>query len=136
MISAKIFAHARVRSTSRRVKNFFHRLVVSRRSPTRNRSKTSESAASDSRSQTELLLENVVDRLRVRLAARHFHHLADEPADRFRIALRIGNLVRIPGDDVIDRSLASLRGSPPTARTGSNQSLAVLPEIVLAVITS
>jgi hypothetical protein len=36
-------------------------------------------------SAADLALEKIVDRLRIGLAARRFHHLADEPADRFRV---------------------------------------------------
>src|SRR5580704_1230514 len=39
------------------------------------------------RSDADLLLEQIVDRLRVGLAARRLHHLADEPTDRFRVRL-------------------------------------------------
>jgi hypothetical protein len=59
-------------------------------------------AAEPPRSDAELGLEEIVDRLRVGLAAGRFHHLADEPADRFRVRLRVGDLVRVLGKDVGD----------------------------------
>jgi hypothetical protein len=54
------------------------------------------------RSDADLLLEQIVDRLRIGLAARRLHHLADEPADRFRVRFGVGDLVGVLGDDVVD----------------------------------
>src|SRR6185437_13100564 len=54
-------------------------------------------------SESEFLFQDVVDRGRARFAARRLHYLADEPADRLRIGLGVGNLVRILGDDLVDR---------------------------------
>src|SRR3954452_16631957 len=45
--------------------------------------------------ETELCLQEIVDRLRARFAAGRLHHLSDEPADRFRIALRLRDLVLV-----------------------------------------
>jgi len=53
------------------------------------------------RSDAELGLEQVVDGLRIGLAARRLHDLADEPADELRLGFRLGYLVRIGGDDVV-----------------------------------
>jgi hypothetical protein len=55
-----------------------------------------------SRSDAELGLQQVVDRLRIGLAARRLHHLAHEPADQLRLGFRLRDLVRIAGDDVVD----------------------------------
>jgi hypothetical protein len=55
-----------------------------------------------SRSDAELGLQQVVDRLRIGLAARRLHHLANEPADQLRLGFRLRDLVRIAGDDVVD----------------------------------
>src|SRR6266567_4260739 len=50
-----------------------------------------ELAASPSRrSEPELVLEQVVDGLRIGLAARRLHHLADEPAGQLRLRLHLG----------------------------------------------
>jgi hypothetical protein len=57
------------------------------------------------RSQPELLLQTIVDRLRVGLAAARLHHLPDEPADQRRLRLRLGDLVGIGGDDRGDDSV-------------------------------
>ena len=54
------------------------------------------------RSNTETRLEEIVDRLRIGFAAGSFHHLADEPADRFRVALGVADFVRILRDNVVD----------------------------------
>src|SRR6266550_1178229 len=54
------------------------------------------------RSDAELGLEQVVDGLRIGLAARRLHHLADEPADHLRLGFRLRDLVGIAGDDVVD----------------------------------
>ena len=104
-----------------------------------------------SRSDSDALLEEIVDRLRIGLAARRLHHLADEPADRLRIGLCVADLVRILGDNLVDelferrdgRSLASIRafrrsraGQPPSVQTISNTSLAIFPEIVPSAIRS
>jgi hypothetical protein len=59
-------------------------------------------AAEPLRSDAELGLEEIVDRLRVGFAAGRFHHLADEPADRFRVHPGVGDLVRVLGEDVGD----------------------------------
>jgi hypothetical protein len=53
----------------------------------------------------ELLVQEIVDGLRVCLAARRLHHLADEPADRLRILPGVSDLVGILGDDVVDQRL-------------------------------
>jgi hypothetical protein len=55
-----------------------------------------------SRSDADALLEQIVDRLRIGLATRSLHHLADKPADRLRIGLGVADLVGILGDDVVD----------------------------------
>src|SRR5690349_25177376 len=52
--------------------------------------------------QTEFAFEHIIDGLRARFAAGHLHDLTDKPSDRFRIGLRIGDLVRIFGNDVVD----------------------------------
>src|ERR1700735_4345006 len=54
------------------------------------------------RSDADLLLEQVVDGLRVGLAARRLHPLADDPADRFRVRFGVGDLVGVLSDDVVD----------------------------------
>jgi hypothetical protein len=54
------------------------------------------------RSDTELGLEQVVDSLRIGLAAGRLHHLADEPLNCRWLGLGLGDLVRIGGDDVVD----------------------------------
>ena len=51
----------------------------------------------------DLLPQEIVDGLRIRLAAGSLHHLTDEPADRLRILCRIGDLVRILGDDLVNQ---------------------------------
>ena len=50
-------------------------------------------------------LEQIVDGLRISLAAGCLHHLADEPADQLGFGARLFNLVGIGGDDVIDHFL-------------------------------
>src|SRR5246127_6014822 len=57
------------------------------------------------RSAAELAREDFVDRLRTCFAARRLHHLTDEPTDRFRIGPVLCDLVRIGGDDLVDRLL-------------------------------
>src|SRR5262249_49652675 len=54
------------------------------------------------RSEAELALEQVVDRLRIGFAAGRLHHLADEPAERLRLVLHLRSLVGIGRDDVVD----------------------------------
>src|SRR5262245_42472469 len=56
-------------------------------------------------SESELALEQFVYRLRVRLTAGGFHHLADEPADQRGLGLRLLRLVRVLGNDVVDHLL-------------------------------
>src|SRR5690242_6894345 len=46
--------------------------------------------------------QEIVDGLRVRLAAGRLHHLADEPAERLRLRLGLRHLVRIGRDDLVD----------------------------------
>src|SRR5262245_44145450 len=53
-------------------------------------------------SETELRFQEIVDGLRVRLAAGRLHHLADEPAERLRLRLGLRHLVRIGRDDLVD----------------------------------
>src|SRR5580704_8296101 len=53
-------------------------------------------------SDAEALLQELVDRLRVGLATRSLHHLADEPADRLRIGLGVADFVRILRDNLVD----------------------------------
>src|SRR6185437_5517 len=53
----------------------------------------------------ELRLQEVVDRLRVGLAAGGFHYLADEPAECLRLRLGLGDLVGIGGDDLVHHLL-------------------------------
>jgi hypothetical protein len=53
------------------------------------------------RSDAELGLEQVVDGLRIGLAAGRLHDLADEPADELRLGFRLRYLVRIGGNDVV-----------------------------------
>ena len=95
-------------------------------------------------------LQQIVDGLRVGFAAGCLHHLADEPADCFRIGLGVADLVGILGDDVVDelfdrRNVGHLlksarfddpRGSPPSVQTISKTSLAILPEMVPSAIRS
>src|SRR5690606_13449906 len=52
-------------------------------------------------------LDQVVDGLRVGLAARRLHHLADEPARQRRLLAGLRGLVRIGGDDLVHRFLDS-----------------------------
>lgn len=52
-------------------------------------------------SDAELGFQEIVDRLRARLAARRLHHLTDEPADRLRVRLRVSDLVGVLGDDLV-----------------------------------
>src|SRR5215813_10354827 len=54
---------------------------------------------------SELGLDQIVDGLRVRLAAGRLHDLPDEPADCLRIGLGVADLVGIGGDDLIDQLL-------------------------------
>ena len=54
------------------------------------------------RLESDALLQEIVDRLRVGFATRCLHHLADEPADRFRIGFGVGYLVRMLGNDVVN----------------------------------
>src|SRR4051812_39199540 len=56
-------------------------------------------------SETELGFQEIVDGLRVRLAAGRLHHLADEPAERLRLRPGLRHLVRIGCDDLVDRLL-------------------------------
>jgi hypothetical protein len=56
-------------------------------------------------SRADFFPQKFVDGLRIGLAARRLHHLADEPADRLRIRPRVGELVRILGDDIVDQFL-------------------------------
>ena len=51
-------------------------------------------------SDAELGLQEVVDALRVGLAARRLHHLADEPAERLRLVPDLRGLVGIGRNDV------------------------------------
>src|SRR3954466_10259049 len=53
-------------------------------------------------SDAELRLQQIVDGLRIGLAAGLLHHLADEPAGELRLGFRLRDLVRIGGDDVVD----------------------------------
>src|SRR5262245_20845580 len=53
-------------------------------------------------SETELGFQEIVDGLRVRLAAGRLHHLSDEPAERLRLRFRLLHLVRIGRDDLVD----------------------------------
>jgi hypothetical protein len=53
-------------------------------------------------SDAEFGFEQVVDRLRVSLAAGRLHHLADEPAHQLRPGAGLRDLVGIGGDDVVD----------------------------------
>lgn len=55
-------------------------------------------------SDSDLPLQEIIDSLRIGLAARCLHHLADEPTDRFGVCLGVGNLARVLGDDVVDES--------------------------------
>ena len=55
-----------------------------------------------SRSDSDPLLQKIVDRLRIGFAARRFHHLADEPTDCPRVRFGVGDLVGVLGDDVVD----------------------------------
>src|SRR6516164_10058202 len=54
---------------------------------------------------TELGLEQVVHRPRVRFTAGGFHHLADEPAYHRRLCLCLPYLLRIAAKDIIDERL-------------------------------
>lgn len=54
------------------------------------------------RSDADFLLEQIVDRLRIGLAARRRLNLTDEPADRFRVRFGVSDLVRVPGEDIVD----------------------------------
>src|SRR5205823_10910241 len=54
------------------------------------------------RSDVELALEQLVDRLRIGLPSGCSHHLADEPADHRRLGFRLGDLVGIGRDDLVD----------------------------------
>jgi hypothetical protein len=51
-------------------------------------------------SDAELGFQEIVDGLQVGLAAGGLHHLTDEPAERLRLRLGLGDLVRIGGDRV------------------------------------
>ena len=61
-----------------------------------------KSRCGTSRSDANLLLEKIVDGLRIGLAAGGLHYLTDEPADRLRVCLGVGDLVRVLSDDVVD----------------------------------
>src|SRR4030095_7130786 len=50
----------------------------------------------------ELRFQEIVDGLRVGLAAGLLHHLADEPAGELRLGFRLRDLVRIGRNDVVD----------------------------------
>ena len=50
----------------------------------------------------ELVLQRLVDGLRVRFAPGLLHHLTDEPADHLRFPCDIGRLVRIGSDHLVD----------------------------------
>src|SRR5689334_974990 len=50
----------------------------------------------------EFLLQDLVERLRVGLAARGFHGLADKPADERGFGEDLRHLIGIGGDDLID----------------------------------
>jgi hypothetical protein len=56
-------------------------------------------------SNSEPLLDERVDRLRVGLAARRLHDLSDKPAEHIRLRLRLFHLVGIFGDDLVDELL-------------------------------
>ena len=56
-----------------------------------------------SSSRLEPFLQKCVDGLRIGFAARGFQHLADEPADRLWIGFCVGDLVRVIGDNLIDK---------------------------------
>lgn len=71
------------------------------------RSATQRRDAEASRSEAELVAQEVVDGLRIGFAARRLHHLADEPADRLRVRFGVGDLVRVLADDVVDDLLDS-----------------------------
>ena len=66
---------------------------------------------------------SVVDGLRARLAAGRLHHLADEPAGKGRLRLRLLGLVGIGGDDLIhrllDRAHVGDLGEPPRLDDGA-----------------
>src|SRR5262249_60088108 len=47
----------------------------------------------------------LVDPSRIGVPTRRFHRLTDEPADRLRIGLRVGDLVRVLGDDLVHHLL-------------------------------
>src|SRR5690554_1665431 len=53
----------------------------------------------------QLGLHQIAQRLRIGLAARGLHGLADEPADHGRLGLDLLDLVGIGGDDLIDNGL-------------------------------
>src|SRR5262245_40776757 len=52
--------------------------------------------------ESELRLEQLIHRLRVRLATGRTHHLADEPSDHRGLRSRLFRLVGILGDDLVD----------------------------------
>ncbi len=110
-----------------------------------------DAARGGARSDAELGLEQIVHRLRVGLAARRLHHLADEPADRARAspwpappcrdcsAMMSSTTFSIAARSVtcfMPRASTIACGSPPSVQTISNKSLAILPEIVPAAIRS
>src|SRR3954452_11546805 len=53
-------------------------------------------------SDAELRLQQIVDGLRIGLAAGLLHHLTDEPAGELRLGFRLRDLVGVGGDDVVD----------------------------------
>src|SRR6185436_470225 len=60
-------------------------------------------------SEPQLLLEQIIDGLRVGLAASRFHDLPDEPADCLWIGLGVRDLVRVGGDHGFDGRLDGAR---------------------------
>jgi len=58
--------------------------------------------ARERRSDPDLLLQEIVDGLRVGLAARCLHDLADEPTERFWVRLSIGDLLRMPSKNAVN----------------------------------
>src|SRR5947209_17768194 len=88
-----------------------------------------DTAATDLiRSDAELGFEQIVDRLRISLAAGRLHDLADEPADELWLGFRLLDLVRVGGDDVIDDLFdrAEVSDLPHAARLDQRAGIAAL----------
>src|SRR5262245_51174750 len=95
-------AHARNSST---VKRFGSAMFMAWTIAQGRRSRESEGPAGLGLSDPQLLLQQLVHRLRVGLAGGRFHDLADEPAERRGLGLHLLDLVGIGGDHGVDGGL-------------------------------